>query len=255
MKFFKPGFFQGAAMAIGFTSLVSIAATNFPGFFIFNSGTPISSSEINSNFEKLTGTILVKGVFTGSITANESNFIVPASCPTCHNYSKKLTLSSVSIGAANLLSATDTDSESASVGSSFNYISIPSDGWYEFRFIANPTVTLSGTTCDSSGCQANINLNIAVSYANNLTSAQSTSQGLSLGWSGVYDNKNDLNSDAAFDTNTNNLYPPPPPEIKKFYLKAGQVLYFTFNASYVASNATIATNVSVTSMDVTIIKL
>lgn len=251
---FKPGFFQGAAVAIGFTSLVSIAATNFPGYFIFSSGTPISSSEINSNFEKLTGNILVKGVYSGSISATESNFIIPATCPTCHNYVKKLLLSSVSVGAANVLTSTDTDIESASYGTSFNYVLIPSDGWYEFRLIANPTSSLSGTTCDSPGCNANVNANSTINLATSLANAQSNSLGLSTAWVGTYDSKNDINSDGIFDV-VNNPYAIQPPEIKKYYLKAGQILYFGFNASYGQNSATITASVTSSNMDITIIKL
>lgn len=253
-KLFRPGFFQGAAVAIGFTSLVSIAATNFPGFFIFSSGTPISSSEINSNFEKLTGTILVKAVISGSVSINETNFIIPASCPTCHNYGKKLLLSSVSVGAANVLTSTDTNMESASYGTSFSYITIPADGWYEFRLVTNTTTSLSGTTCDASGCNANVNANSTINLANSLTNAQSNSQGTSMSWIGTYENLNDMNSDGIFDV-ANNMYGSQPPEIKKYYLKAGQILFFSFNASYNQNNATVTTNVTTSNMDITIIKL
>ena len=251
---FRPGFFQGAVVAIGFTSLVSIAATNFPGYFIFSSGTPISSSEINSNFEKLTGTILLKAVYSGSITANESNFIVPTYCPTCHSYSKKLLLSSASVGAANLLTTTDSDADSASYGTSFSYISIPSDGWYEFRLITNATASLAGTTCNSINCNANVNANSAITLATSLANAQGFSQGVSMAWISSYDNLNDQNSDGVFDAQSN-LYANMPPEIKRYYLKAGQILYFSFNASYNQNVSTISANVSNSSMDFTIIKL
>lgn len=251
---FRPGFFQGAAVAIGFTSLVSIAATNFPGFFIFNSGTPISSSEINSNFEKLTGTILVKAVISGSLSINESNFIIPSYCPTCHNFGKKLLLSTVSIGAANVLTSTDTNIDSASYGTSFNYISVPTDGWYEFRLIANSTTSLSGSTCDAPGCNANINANSTINLATTLANAQSTLQGTSVAWAGSYENLNDMNSDGIFDV-TNNIYGNQPPEIRRFYLKAGQILFFSFNASYNQNSATIAMSITNSNMDITIIKL
>ena len=251
---FRPGFFQGAAVAIGFTSLVSIAATNFPGFFIFSSGTPISSSEINSNFEKLTGTILVRAVINGSISINESNFIIPSSCPTCNNFGKKLLLSSVSVGAANVLTPTDTNSESASYGTNFNYITVPTDGWYEFRLVANSTTSLSGTTCNANNCSANVNANSAIYLATSLTNAQSNTQGPSMAWTGTYENLNDMNSDSIFDV-TNNYYGNQPPEIKRYYLKAGQILYFGFNASYTQSSSTISVNVTNSNMDITIIKL
>lgn len=253
-NFFRPGFFQGAVMAIGFTSLVSIAATNFPGYFVFSSGTPISSSEINSNFEKLTGSILLKAVISDNVSVNQSSFIIPSACPTCHNFSKKLTLSSVSVGTANVLTSTDTDSESSSYGSNFNYISIPSDGWYEFRLITNVTTSLSGTNCDSTNCNANVNANSAIYLATSLANAQAHSQGSSMSWVSAYDNLNDANSDGMFDV-SNNIYGVQPPEIKRYYLKAGQILFFGFNASYNQNLSTISASVSFSNMDITIIKL
>lgn len=253
-KFFRPGFFQGAAVAIGFTSLVSIAATNFPGFFIFSPGTPISSSEINSNFEKLTGSILVKGVFNGNMSVNELDFNIPASCPTCHNFSKKILLSSVSVGAANVLTSIDNDIESASYGTNFNYISVPTDGWYEVRFLGTNAASLNGTTCDLPGCSANVNAASTIGIASSLANAQSQSQGMSLGWINSNDNLNDTNTDGIFDVGSF-VYMGYPPEIKRFFLKAGQIIFFGFNASYNQTNTNIKVSVSYSNMDITIIKL
>jgi hypothetical protein len=54
MTFYKRlSFAQGAAFAISLTSVVGIAANNIPGFFTFTSGQVISSSQVNSNFDKL----------------------------------------------------------------------------------------------------------------------------------------------------------------------------------------------------------
>lgn len=53
----KLGFIQGVALTICLTSAISIATVNIPGFFTFSPGAPISSSEINSNFDKLSALI------------------------------------------------------------------------------------------------------------------------------------------------------------------------------------------------------
>lgn len=251
---FRPGFFQGAVVSISFTSLVSIAATNLPGFFIFSTGTPISSSEVNSNFEKLAGSILLKAVITDNISLNTSNFSTPTTCPTCNIYSKKLMLSSISVGVSNVSQSTDTDVDSASKDSFFNYISIPSDGWYEFRLISHTISSLSGTTCSIAGCNANVNANTNINLANSLVNAQGHPPGTSVAWVSSFDNLNDIDSDAIFDLVSNN-YATQPPEIKKYYLKAGQILYFSFNASYSQNNSTVQLSVTNSSMDITIIKL
>src|SRR3954466_4879728 len=58
IRFFKNlGFMQGFILAICLTSAISIATVTIPGFFVFTSGTPISSSQINSNFDKLASLI------------------------------------------------------------------------------------------------------------------------------------------------------------------------------------------------------
>lgn len=53
----KLSFIQGIVITITFTSVFSFAAVNIPDFYTFTAGTPISSSQINSNFEKLAGLI------------------------------------------------------------------------------------------------------------------------------------------------------------------------------------------------------
>jgi len=44
---------HGVAITVCITSAISLASVTIPGFFTFSPGAPISSSEINSNFEKL----------------------------------------------------------------------------------------------------------------------------------------------------------------------------------------------------------
>lgn len=53
----KLGFFQGAILTLCLTSAISIATVNIPGFYTFTGGTPISASQVNSNFEKLANLI------------------------------------------------------------------------------------------------------------------------------------------------------------------------------------------------------
>ena len=69
------------ALTLCITSAISLASVTIPGFFTFSPGTPISSSEINSNFEKLA--TLIQGqqsqVFMGTWNASSNiptSFIV-----------------------------------------------------------------------------------------------------------------------------------------------------------------------------------
>lgn len=68
----KLSFFQGAAAAVSLTSVIAVAANNIPGFFTFSPGTVISSSQINSNFDKLANLIEdnQSQVFHGTWDAN-----------------------------------------------------------------------------------------------------------------------------------------------------------------------------------------
>lgn len=73
IKFYKKlSFFQGAAAAVSLTSVIAVAANNIPGFFTFSPGTVISSSQINSNFDKLANLIEdnQSQVFHGTWDAN-----------------------------------------------------------------------------------------------------------------------------------------------------------------------------------------
>lgn len=58
INFYKRlSFFQGAAFAVSLTSVIGYAANSIPGFFTFTSGSVISSSQVNSNFDKLANLI------------------------------------------------------------------------------------------------------------------------------------------------------------------------------------------------------
>lgn len=106
----KLTFLQGVALAICLTSLISIAATNLPGFFVFAPNTPISSSEVNNNFEKIAGNIVAKAMISTASSISNVDFRVPANCATCNEYRKKLYFDTVAFNDSNFKTATDTDS-------------------------------------------------------------------------------------------------------------------------------------------------
>ena len=78
----KLSFLQGVALTICLTSFFSIAATNLPGFFVFSPATPISSKEINDNFEKVAGKIVLKANLSSSFNGDDSSFSTPSDCST-----------------------------------------------------------------------------------------------------------------------------------------------------------------------------
>lgn len=258
----KLTFMQGVVLTVTLTSLVSIASTVLPnGLFSFAPGTPISSSEINANFEKLSsavGTVVLKASYSSAISVNQSSFITPSDCSTCKVNRKRIKFSTIAIGA--LQDATDTDSNSSTNSSPFSYYQVQESGWYEIRLLANTFATINApTTCDAYGCDINVNSSVSVNFADNLSQAQTSSTG-SIGWSSAYQNLRDdndnngiNNDDGVFDSVI--PYPAYPPEIKRYYLKSGQILFVRFEGNYNVRDVTPNITVGLNSLDLTVIKL
>lgn len=247
-------FFQGVAAAICFTSLISIAATNLPGFFIFTAGTPISSSEINTNFEKLAGNIVLQASYTTGFTATNASFFVPSDCGTCNMYKKRMNFNSVTMSDANFKTTNDLETNSSSYGTPFHYYEVPVSGWYELRLIPTMNVTINSSSCDANGCSHNIGMGVHVQVGNNATAAASTSAGMMwLSGTSVNKDERDMNSDMAFDSTSS--WPGQPPEIKRYYLQAGQIIFVRAEGNFSQTSVTATYTVGVSAIDFTIIKL
>jgi hypothetical protein len=254
-KFYKKlTFLQGVALTICLTSIISIAATNLPGFFVFSPGTPISSSEVNANFEKLTGLVVVKATMSTAMSLTNANFGTYPDCLTCTMYRSKLLLNTVTTTDGNFLTATDTDPNTSSNGAIFSYYQVPASGWYEIRLIPSISSTMSTPTITGSSvsnCSHSIN-----SYVNIIVAASASSVGQYSGgmYNGFNLSDNDTNCDGIPETTYINDNPP---EIKKIYLKIGQVLYLKMETNYYESGETAnySTIIPANALDLTIIKL
>lgn len=119
------------------------------------------------------------------------------------------------------------------------------------------TVAFTTASCLSPNCSHNANANIYIGIANSLAevSAPSTYYYGALGYYSVGINESDSNADGVIEVSSK--YGGQPPEIKKVYLKAGQILHVRLDAYYsqtnIQSTYTISTPANL--IDLTIIKL
>ena len=254
-KFYKKlTFLQGVVLAVCLSSIMSIAATNLPGFFVFSAGTPISSSEINSNFEKIAGSVVFKGSVSSAFSIINSNFTAFPDCPTCNMYRKRILFDNISVSDANYKEINENYDYFSTLGQAFSYYEVSVSGWYEIRFIGQVTLSAANAVCNAASCSHNIFGNMNVQVANSLSGTQSLYYYNNMNY-GTNFSQMDNNGDSSFDNtyNGDNSIP----EIKRFYLKAGQKVFVKFDASYNQTNVTADYTVGypVNSIDLTIIKL
>jgi hypothetical protein len=231
IKFYKAlGFIYGIVFTICLSSLVSFAATNLPGFAIFSQGGVVSSSEINGNFEKLAGNIVGAGTFTSSMNIINADFSQFTDSPAVYNYRKKMLFNNLTYSDPNLKTAQDpeTASHSSSSGQSFTYYEVPSSGWYEISVIPEFTIGVANQVCTGPSCQYNLYGSTNIILAKNFASLK-WDNGMVLGVSKSKFER-DMNMDSVFDEVNN--WEGNPPESRKLYLKAGQILYIRTDASY-----------------------
>ncbi|MBP9681274.1 MAG: hypothetical protein KBD76_07705 [Bacteriovorax sp.] len=251
----KWSFLQGVTLTLCLSSLISIAATNFPGFTIFTPGTLISAEEINNNFEKVVGKIVVKANVSSSFSGDNSSFYTPSDCPTCHVFRKKINFDVITVNDSNLKTGIDPETSSSTYNSDFSYYQVPSSGWYEIRFTPSAAVDFTNTQCTAGGCSVNVYANFSLLIANSLSAINSAVYSLSFqGGSSKYQ------SDSGGTPGTFNAattYPSMPPEIKRIYLKMDQLLFVKFEANYSQNYATADYSFAVApnSTELTIIKL
>lgn len=244
-RFEKLSFIQGVVLSICLSSIVSIAATNIPGFFVFNAGTPISSSEVNTNFEKLSGNIILKANVSGTESITNTGA----------NLTKKMNFDSISIGSANFKTTTDTDPASASYGSIFSYYEVASDGWYEIRLIPTYSTDVNNII-QNIVCPASCNFAVYVGYNINVASGvvvQGSAYNRTLISTVFSAFKKDTNSDGVVDVSTTS---PMVIGANSFYLTTGQVVFiaFTANSQALTGSADFMMGYNAGSQDLTIIK-
>lgn len=248
----KLTFFQGVILTVSLTSLVSIASTVLPnGLFSFSPGTPISSSEVNANFEKLAsvaGKTVLK-VTLSPFTLTNNSYGIPSNCGTCNNFSKKIKFDSIIVSDGNLKEATDNENDpnysNFSQGDKFHYYVVPENGWYEIRFASNLSYTYNpAIACTSPGLGYNCNFNISIYtnvwIANSLTDAVAnySPNSISLLQEGASVQKNDDDNDNILENYMAGGNMQPLMEIKRYYLKSGQVLFAWVNSNYAVNNVT-----------------
>ena len=247
-------FLQGMALAVCLSSLVSIAATNLPGFFVFSAGAPISSSEINSNFEKIAGSVVFKGTVLTGFSIVNSNFTSFPDCLTCNVYRKRILFDNVSVSDTNYKIMNENNENFSTFGQPFSYYEVSTSGWYEVRFIGQTTLNAANAVCNVASCNHNAFASLNIQISNTLSGLQNLYYYSNINY-GSNISQMDSNGDSSFDNayNSENGIP----EIKKFYLKAGQKIFVKFDASYSQINATADYTIGypVNSIDLTIIKL
>ena len=149
---------------------------------------------------------------------------------------------------------TENNDSYSTMGSPYNYYEVPVSGWYEIRFIGQTTVKASNSICDSSGCSQNINSSLTLLVANSLSGNQVVDYYTNI-YIGANYSQSDNDSDGVFENvfSTENGIP----EIKRYYLKAGQKIFVKFESNYTQSNATAdyIAGYPTNSIDLTIIKL
>jgi len=146
-------FIKGYAFAIITTSTLALAvSTNIPGFNIFTSGTPISSSAVNDNFGKVAGVIIFEGTNTSAFTI-DNTALAASACDATDDCSYGLfEFDNITLGGANHTTATDSNGSTLSSGNDFSVITVPTSGWYEVFLnykVTSMVATASGTN-DSS---------------------------------------------------------------------------------------------------------
>ena len=243
IKFYKSlGFIYGVVFTICLTSLVSIAATNIPGFAIFSQGGVISSSEINSNFEKVAGNIVANGTFTSTINITNANFVQYSDSPTSSSYRKKILFNSLTNSDSNLKTASDPEAAtfSSSSGANFTYYEAPSNGWYEISIIPEFTLSVTNQQCSYGNCQYNLNGSINILMAKSFNQIKWSNSSIVFNNQSKYERDTDNN--LTFDDSSN--WDGTPPESKKIYLKTGQILYARLDAYLNQTNTSADFNIN-----------
>lgn len=257
----KLTFMQGVVLTITLTSLVSIASTVLPnGLFSFSPGTPISSSEINENFKKVAGEVVLKVTYD-PITFTNASYGTSSNCTdplTCHNYNKKVKFQKLTFSDANFLEATISSPDTTPASQTFNYYKVPESGWYEVRFTPfASSFQLADPSCATAtnSCSFGFSMNSSLQLADNLAAIDG------MGMIHIASKNLSINRQN-YDANLNALDAPSMMggamllESKRIYLTTGQIIYATFSSSYNANSMVDDTlNASFGGMELTILKL
>ena len=226
-------FLQGFIFAFLLSSIVTFAASTISnlGYYVFQSGDPISSSEVNANFEKLGGKLIYKGGSTDSFTFDQAN--MPTSQLVCnasadYGYVGKLNFNADIDDYALHLNDTDTDTNNTTNGNSYSYISVPNTGWYEIRFVASPSNR--NYTCTGANCTNSFETFFQLVSAKMESGSPSNSYS-TITTHNSYKYVYDVDGNATLgDPTDSEIINDEVPLAVKAYLTAGDALYITFEA-------------------------
>ena len=253
----KTSFIQGAIFATVVTSAITIAATNLPGFFIFQSGTVISASEMNSNFEKVAGRIVLQTTLPAMSYSFDSGVIcmgLSYNGGDCGFFDKLLLDSAyITISDTDLKETNNTDSTKITSTGSYSYYEVPADGWYEIRIKGNANFDLISFSCDGTDCYAQSTFAIMTKVVNISGSLPDNNySNLTDVFSNEYHSA--LMGNSVFSINE---YYASPGESERRYLKLGQAVIFYAESSIYMSTATVAGTVTVPDreIEITLIQL
>lgn len=156
IKDFTKGFLVSAVLS---SALIN-AGTLIDGIYQFAAGEIISATEMNHNFQKIGGNIIVDATNTASVYSQ-----LDSPAQQCENGITDCNAGYVTFGnetAGMIESRTDPSAvlNSATGSGPMSFVTIPNDGFYEVSIIANPTYTVSGP--DENFEQTNLDINFAV---------------------------------------------------------------------------------------------
>jgi hypothetical protein len=155
-------FTKGFVTATFFSSALLYAGTLVDGVYEFAGGETISASEMNHNFQKIRGNVIVEATNTATIFSQ-----LDSPVQQCENSQTDCNAGYVPLGnvtAGAIETRTDPSAStlfSATSGGDMNYITIPADGFYEVSLIANPT-SFTISPPDETYESTNLNLNFSI---------------------------------------------------------------------------------------------
>lgn len=241
----KRGFFFGALLAGFIVSVVTYGVPAISSLNVFSAGSVISSAQINANFEKLSGTVLISGNSGGSIRyvddtdlVNHSTGCFPTGSPRyCIREKLDFTVDYIS-DAANLITKTENLSFYTNNGQNYKMYKIPVTGWYEVS-VTNDTAFTQTFVCAGTSCRANSWLSGMVRIykldgSNNIIHPSSYSSVMTS--ASYYQDDNDGNSSWA--DNPAAVYDLSIGETRKMYLKAGLGITLELEANHEFINIT-----------------
>ena len=243
----KNGFLVGALISGSLVSAITLGMPAISSLNIFSAGSVISSSQVNANFEKLAGTVILSGSFGSAPRYVDDTDLVnhPSGCSLnssagyCLNERLDFNVDYVNDPSL-ILNKSEGITTYTSPAANYKIYKIDTDGWYELSLISDFTYTKS-LTCTYPGCSFYVQFNLGFRLHNldgsnnivNPTTGYGASTSLNL-------NQNDNDSDGSFSNNQiieSFIYRG---DRREIYLKAGTgitlELFASHNFSFISGN-------------------